>query len=74
MYALIYTQLGVSPDTQKQTGFAGYPARKDINFSHITVYKKKSPISDGGDCSAANHVNKNHLKITQKLEKKPHFF
>lgn len=26
MSALIYTQLGVSPYTQKQTGFAGYPS------------------------------------------------
>lgn len=51
MSALIYTQLGVSPNTQKQTGFAGYPARKDLNFSHIT------PISEGGDCSAASPVN-----------------
>lgn len=51
MCALIYTQLGVSPDTQKQTGFAGYPSRKDLNFSHITAYK------EGGNCSAASPVN-----------------
>ncbi len=57
MSALIYTQLGVSPVTQKQTGFAGYPARKDINFFHINVYEKRAPISDGRDSSAANHEN-----------------
>lgn len=57
MSALIYTQLGVSPDTQKQTGFAGYQARNDINFSPINVYEKRAPISDGRDSSAANPVN-----------------
>lgn len=56
MSDLIYTQLGVSPDTQKQTGFAGYPARKDKLLSYYCL-QKKAPISDGGDCSAANHVN-----------------
>lgn len=39
MCALIYTQLGVSPDTQKQTGFAGYPSRKDLNFSYYCLQR-----------------------------------
>lgn len=40
MSALIYTQLGVSPDIQKQTGFAGYQSKKGLGFSHITAYKE----------------------------------
>jgi len=56
MSVLIYTQLGVSPDTQIQTGFAGFPSSKELNFSHITSYKD-TIISEGVDCSTTSPEN-----------------
>lgn len=67
MSALIYTQLGVSPYTQKQTGFAGCPARKDLNFSHITVYKKKKRLPSRRVETAAQQAL--WIKIKQNLER-----
>ncbi len=59
MSALIYTQLGVSPVTQRnRLVLQDIQPGKTLNFSHINVYEKKGlPSRMEETVSAANHEN-----------------